>query len=81
VQGKQNQRVRLAGYFGFRPTHKPGRACGPTLLMVPAALIISAVAVMLGRSTFAHHAKLVASRGKPHIGKRRKPCYMGQRLT
>jgi hypothetical protein len=64
VQGKQNQRVRLAGYFGFRPTHKPGRACGPTLPMVPVALIISAVAVILGPSTFAHHAKLVASRGE-----------------
>jgi hypothetical protein len=64
VQGKQNQRVRLAGYFGFRPTHKPGRACGPTLLMVPVALIISGVAVMLGRFTFAHHAKLEARRGE-----------------
>jgi hypothetical protein len=45
--------------------------------MVPVALIISAVAVMLGPSPFAHHARLEASRGKPHIGKKRKPCYMG----
>jgi hypothetical protein len=32
--------------------------------MVPVALIISAVAVMLGPSTFAHHARLEASRGE-----------------
>jgi hypothetical protein len=75
--GQAGSTCDLLGTSDFGQRSQDGLRLRPTLLMVPVALIISAVAVMLGPSPFAHHARLEASRGKPHIGKKRKPCYMG----
>jgi hypothetical protein len=80
VPGKQNQRATRRVLRILTNAHKPGRACSPTPCRwcLPRCSSPRPFAAVLAPSTFAITEARSQQGGKPHLGERRKPWYLGE---